>query len=144
VQESWTYLLIALDVNSVVGYRFRDAKIDNFETSLDKHEVCWFEVGVNDVLLMHCLNRFEHLPWSAWRGMANPLAPNTTRQNSYPIACPFAHQGGLRSRSPRIPWSGKSASWETLYTHHHEHLGLVARAESDLVIDELNDSVVST
>jgi hypothetical protein len=58
IREIATYLYVSLNIDSVIGYGLGDPEIDNLQTPLDKHEVGWFKIRMNHLLLVYRLNGF--------------------------------------------------------------------------------------
>ena len=55
------YLMISLNVSSVISNGVCDPKIDQFELTADKDEVCRLEVRVHNLLLVDHMYGLKHL-----------------------------------------------------------------------------------
>lgn len=53
--------MISLNVSGVIGNGICDPKIDQFQLSADKNEICRFEVRMHNLLLMDYVYGLEHL-----------------------------------------------------------------------------------
>jgi len=53
--------MISLNVSGVIGNGICDPKINQFQLSADKNEICWFEVRVHNLLLMDYVYGLKHL-----------------------------------------------------------------------------------
>jgi hypothetical protein len=56
-----TRLVIPLDVGGVVGDCICDPKVNQFKLSTDENKICWFEIGMDDLLLVNNLYSLKHL-----------------------------------------------------------------------------------
>jgi hypothetical protein len=67
-----TRLVVSLDVGGVVGDCICDPKVNQLKLSTDENKICWFEVGMDDFLLMNNVHSLKHLAatdtTSAYRG----------------------------------------------------------------------------
>lgn len=60
-QAQVAHLVVSSNMHGIALDLVRDAKVDNLERSSDQDEVCRFEVGMDDLPIMHDLDALEHL-----------------------------------------------------------------------------------
>ena len=53
--------MVSLNVGGVISNGICDPKVNQFELSADKDEICRFEVRVHDLLLMDYMYGLKHL-----------------------------------------------------------------------------------